>query len=110
MTYCRSVVSGQQKLAQIRNKQTGSTKNADKRISKKIPLALSIVQYPPKNKRVINILANLQAYFNNRRYFPILMLKFEHGYIQVAIFVLLETLNSTFDWIQAKKIPKNGGL
>ena len=30
-----------------------------------------------KNKRVINILANLQAYFNNRRYFPILMLKFD---------------------------------
>ena len=76
--YRCSVVSGQQKLA-IRNKQTGSTKNADKRISKKIPLALSIVQYPPKNKRVINILANLQAYFNNRRYFPILMFKFARG-------------------------------
>ena len=26
---CRSVVSGQQKLAQIRNKQTGSTQKAD---------------------------------------------------------------------------------
>ena len=31
-------------------------------------------------------------------------------YIGISIFVQLETLNSTFDWIQAKKIPKNGGL
>ena len=36
-------------------------------------LALSISRDLLKNKRVINILPNLQAYFNNRRYFPILM-------------------------------------
>ena len=38
--------------------------------------AFSILLELLKNKRIINILANLQAYFNNRRYFPILMLKF----------------------------------
>ena len=53
-----------------------------KRISKKkIALALSIFKELLKNKRVINILANLWAYFNNRRYFPILMLKFVHSII-----------------------------
>ena len=45
-------------------------------ISRKIPLALSILQYPPQNKHVINILPNLQAYFDKRRYFPILMSTF----------------------------------
>ena len=42
----------------------------------KIALALAILNGPLKNKRVINILANLQAYFNKRRYFPILMSTF----------------------------------
>ena len=46
-------------------------------VSEKNALALPILKRASsKNKRVINILANLQAYFNNRCYFPILMLKF----------------------------------
>ena len=49
-------------------------------ILNKIALALSILKELLKNKRVINILSNLWAYFNNRRYFPILMLKFVHDY------------------------------
>ena len=40
------------------------------------PLALSIFRDLLKTKRVINILPNLQAYFNKRRYFPILMSTF----------------------------------
>ena len=46
-------------------------------IAKKIALALPILKALLKNKPVINIPANLQAYFNNRRYFPILMPKFD---------------------------------
>ena len=41
-------------------------------------LALSISRDLLKNKRVINILPNLQANFNKRRYFPILMSTFEY--------------------------------
>ena len=41
-------------------------------------LALSISRDLLKNKRVINILPNLQAYFAKRRYFPILMFTFAH--------------------------------
>ena len=40
-------------------------------------LALSIFRELLKHKRVINILPNLQAYFDKRRYFPILMSTFE---------------------------------
>ena len=43
---------------------------------KKIALALSIFRDLLKSKRVINILPILQAYFNKRRYFPILMSTF----------------------------------
>ena len=48
------------------------------RLSKKqlLWLALSILRDLLKTKRVINILPNLQAYFNKRRYFPILMSTF----------------------------------
>ena len=49
---------------------------------KKIALAFSILLELLKNKHVINILANLQAYFNNCRYFPILMLKFVLDLVQ----------------------------
>ena len=38
----------------------------------KNPLAFPVLLELLKYKRVINILTNLQAYFNNRRYFPIL--------------------------------------
>ena len=41
-------------------------------------LALPILKALLNNKRVINIPANLQAYFNNCRYFPILMPKFDN--------------------------------
>ena len=43
---------------------------------KKFPLALSILGDLLKHKRVIDISPNLQAYFNKRRYFPILMSTF----------------------------------
>ena len=46
----------------------------------KIALALSLFRELLKHKRVINILPSLQAYFDKRRYFPILMSTFAHDH------------------------------
>ena len=43
-------------------------------------LALSLFRELLKHKRVINILPSLQAYFDKRRYFPILMSTFAHDH------------------------------
>ena len=65
-------------------------------IAKKIALALPILKALLKNKPVINIPANLQAYFNNRRYFPILMPKFDHNAI---LFRCMYTFFHCINWV-----------
>ena len=75
----------------LNNRLSSSDFNIE--LSKKIALALSILHDLLKNKRVFNILANLWAYFNNRRYFPILMLKFDHDIPHNHIYLIKDNQN-----------------